>query len=255
MYCYPSRLPMLRLAGDGLCLRSHLISTSTHPTHTKLNPMSQVIQETQLLQALQWRYATKAFDPTRKIPSATWTTLQEALVLSASSYGLQPYRFIDVSDPETRAELLPHSWNQRQVVDASHFVVFASRTALTETEIDRFLDRIVEVRGGNREALEGYRQMMVGSLLGEDSKARIPQWTARQAYIALGNLLTSAALLGVDACPMEGFVSAEFDKILNLSVQGYTAVVSCALGYRSAEDKYASAPKVRPQISELIQTV
>jgi len=218
--------------------------------------MSQIIQETQLLQALQWRYATKAFDPTRKIPASTWTTLLEALVLSASSYGLQPYRFIDVTDPAKRAELLPHSWNQGQVVDASHFVVFAARTAFTETEIDRFLDRIVEVRGGNREALEGYRQMMVGSLLGGDeAKARIPQWTARQAYIALGNLLTSAALLGVDACPMEGFVSAEFDKILNLSAQGYTAVVSCALGYRSADDKYASAPKVRSQVSELIQTV
>jgi len=218
--------------------------------------MSQIIEETQLLQALQWRYATKAFDPTRKIPSATWTTLQEALVLSASSFGLQPYQFIDVSDPETRAELLPHAWNQGQVVDASHFVVFASRTALTETEIDRFLDRIVKIRGGNREDLEGYRQMMLGSLLGGDeAKARIPQWTARQAYIALGNLLTSVALLGVDACPMEGFIPAEFDKILNLSAQGYTAVVSCALGYRSTEDKYASAPKVRPQISELIQTV
>jgi nitroreductase len=217
--------------------------------------MHQVIKDAQLLEALNWRYATKAFDPNRKIPAATWKTLQEALMLSASSFGLQPYRFIDVNDSATRAKLMPHAWGQRQVVDASHFVVFAARTAMTEAEIDRFLARIVEVRGGNREALAGYRQMMTGSLVGEEAKARIPHWAAHQAYIALGNLLNSAALLGVDACPMEGFVPAEFDKILSLPAQGYTAVVCCALGYRSADDKYATIPKVRFPVAELIQTV
>jgi nitroreductase len=126
---------------------------------------------------------------------------------------------------------------------------------MTEAEIDRFLDRIVEVRGGNREALAGYRQMMAGSLLGDDAKAHIPNWAARQCYIALGNLLTSAALLGVDACPMEGFVPAEFDKVLGLTKEGYAAVVCCALGYRSADDKYAVAPKVRFAARDLITTV
>jgi nitroreductase len=216
-----------------------------------MNPTS----ENQLLEALHWRYATKVFDPNRKIPTATWNTLQEALVLSASSFGLQPYQFIVINDPSIRAKLMSHAWGQRQVVDASHFVVFAGRTAMTDAEVDRFLGRIVEVRGGTREALGSYRQMMAGSLLGDDAKARIPQWTARQCYIALGNLLTSAALLGVDACPMEGFVPAEFDKILDLPAQGYAAVVACALGYRSAADKYASLPKVRFPTSELIQTV
>ncbi len=214
-----------------------------------------MITDNQLMEALQWRYATKAFDPNRKIPAATWNALQEALVLSASSFGLQPYQFVIVNDPATRAKLMPHAWGQQPVVDASHFVVFAARTALTEAEIDRFLSRIVEVRGGNREALAGYRQMMTGSLLGDEAKARIPHWAARQAYIALGNLLTSAAMLGVDACPMEGFVPAEFDKILGLPAQGYAAVVCCALGYRSAADKYATLPKVRFPASELIQTV
>ena len=150
---------------------------------------------------------------------------------------------------------MPHAWNQRQVVDASHFIVFAARTAMTEAEIDRFLGFIVEVRGGRREALAGYRQMMTGNLLGSEASARIPQWTARQAYIALGNLLTCTALLGVDACPMEGFVPAEFDKVLSLTAQGYAAVVCCALGYRSAEDKYAAAPKVRFPVAELVKTI
>jgi len=217
--------------------------------------MNPTVSEPQLLQALQWRYATKTFDANRKIPAATWATLQETLALSASSFGLQPYQFIVVNDPATRANLMPHAWNQRQVVDASHFVVFAARTAMTDAEIDRFLDRMVEVRGGSREALAGYRQMMTGSLLGNEASARIPHWAARQAYIALGNLLTCAAVLGVDACPMEGFVPAEFDKLLGLTAQGYAVVVCCALGYRSAADKYAAAPKVRFPVGELVKTI
>ncbi|MGO8926038.1 MAG: NAD(P)H-dependent oxidoreductase [Limisphaerales bacterium] len=217
--------------------------------------MNHTVSKPQLLLALQWRYATKAFDPNRRIPPATWTTLQEALVLSASSFGLQPYQLIVVNDPAIRAKLLPHAWNQRQVVDASHFVVFAARTAMTEAEIDRLLSRIMEVRGGSREALAGYRQMMTGSLLGNEASARVPHWAARQACIALGNLLTCAALLGVDACPMEGFVPAEFDKVLGLAAQGYAAVVCCALGYRSADDKYAAAPKVRFPLTELVKTI
>lgn len=217
--------------------------------------MSAFIDEKQLLQALQWRYATKAFDSNRKLPVATWTVLQEALTLSASSYGLQPYQFIVVNDPATREKLLPHSWNQRQVVDASHFIVFAARTTMTDVEIDKFIRRIATVRGTTQESLAGYRQMMASGLLSEAGKVRAPQWAARQTYIALGNLLTSAALLGVDACPMEGFVPVEFDKILGLPAQGLTAIVCCALGYRSADDKYATAPKVRFPTHELIRTV
>ena len=217
--------------------------------------MKHTVSESQLLEALQWRYATKNFNSNRKISAGTWETLQKALVLSPSSFGLQPYRFVVVNDPATRAKLMPHAWNQRQVVDASHFIVFAARTAMTEAEIDRFLGRIMEVRGWSREALAGYRQMMTGNLLSTEASARIPHWTARQAYIALGNLLTCAALLGVDACPMEGFVPAEFDKVLGLTAQGYAAVVCCALGYRMFDDKYAAARKVRFPVDELVKTV
>jgi len=222
-------------------------------TKVKLN--METLSESQLLQALQWRYATKIFDPNRKISPETWEKLQEALALSASSFGLQPYRFIVVDDPAIRARMMPHAWNQRQVVDASHFIVFAARTAMTEGEIDRYLDRIVEIRGGSRELLAGYRQLMANSLLGSDVSNRIPHWAARQAYIALGNLLTCSALLGVDTCPIEGFSPVEFDKLLGLPAQGYTAVVCCALGYRSAGDKHASARKVRFPASELFSSV
>jgi nitroreductase len=217
--------------------------------------MSHTIPEQQLLDSLNWRYATKTFDASKKIPAATWKALEETLVLSPSSFGLQPYRFLIVSDPALRAKLQPHSWNQTQVVDASHYIVFAARTAMTETEIDRFLDRVVEVRGIPRESLEGYRGMMYGSLLSPGSEVRIPHWAALQAYIALGNLMTSASLLGVDTCAIEGFAPAEYDTLLGLKDQGYASVVCCALGYRSAEDKYAGLAKVRFPNPDLIKTI
>lgn len=215
----------------------------------------QTIPPTQLLDALQWRYATKAFDPNRKLPAEVWQALEQALVLSPSSYGLQPYRFLVIADPAKRAALLPHSWGQRQVVDASHYVVFAARTAMTRVDVDALLQRIGQVRGVPAEALKGFRDMMVGDLV-EGPRSGIAQhWAERQAYIALGNLLTTAALLGVDACPMEGFAPAEYDRVLGLAGSGYAAVVACALGYRATGDKYATLPKVRFEASQLIQTL
>lgn len=216
-----------------------------------MNPKS--IPSSQLLDALRWRYATKAFDANRKISAEVWSAIEESLVLSPSSFGLQPYRFLVIKDPATRERLLPHAWGQRQVVDASHFVVLASRTQVTEAEIDTFIARIARTRGVTSESLASYRGMMTGMLLSDGFKPLVPHWTARQAYIALGNLLTSAALLGVDACPMEGFVPAEFDQVLGLRAQGLAVVVCCALGYRHADDKYAIAPKVRFPKSELVK--
>lgn len=217
--------------------------------------MSHFIPENQLLEALKWRYATKSFDPKRKIPDTTWATLEQTLVLSPSSFGLQPYRFIVVKDAAVREKLLPHSWNQQQIVDASHLVVFAARTSITEAEIDAVLERTVEIRGIPREALDGYRGMMYGSLLSPGSESRIPHWAALQSYIALGNLLTSAALLGIDTCPIEGFAPAEYDAILGLKEPGYASAVVAAVGYRNSEDKYSVAPKVRMPSEQLVKNL
>jgi nitroreductase len=219
------------------------------------NTMNHIIPEEQLLSALKWRYATKSFDPSRKISDATWKTLEETLVLSPSSFGLQPYRFLVVKDSAIRDRLLPHTWNQRQIVDASHLVVFLARTSMTEAEIDAFLDRIVEVRGIPRETLQSYRGMMYGSLLSPGSEARIPHWAALQAYIALGNFMTSASLIGIDTCPIEGFAPSEYDAILGLKDLGYASVVVAAAGYRSSQDKYATTPKVRMPAEHLIKTL
>ena len=209
----------------------------------------------QLLQALHWRYATKSFDKTRRIPAETWSAIEESLILTASSFGLQPYKFVIVTDPAIKAQLVPHAWGQQQVADCSHLVVFATRTDITEAEIDRFLARISEVRGTPVESLNGYKGMMTGMLLSEGFKPQVATWAAKQAYIALGNLLTAAALLGVDACPMEGYVPAEFDRLLGFTGKGLTTAVCCPLGYRSATDKYASLPKVRLPKAELVQTI
>jgi len=218
--------------------------------------MSQdTLSSRQLLESLRWRYATKSFDPARKIPADLWAVLEECLVLAPSSFGLQPYRFLVVKDSAVRERLLPHAWGQRQVVEASHFVVFAARTEITEAEIDAFLSHTANVRGMPVGSLAGYRGMMTGTLLSEGFKPLAPHWSTRQAYIALGSLLTCAAVLGVDACPMEGFVPAEFDAVLGLAGQGLASVVACALGYRSPGDKYASAPKVRFPRSQLVRTI
>ena len=213
------------------------------------------IAPAQLLASLHWRYATKVFDPARPLAAETWAALEEALVLTPTSFGLQPYRFLDIRTPAVRAKLREHAWGQAQVTDAAHYVVFAARTEMTEADIDHLIARIAEVRSQPREASQAYREMMAGALLASGRKAHLPAWTAHQAYIALGQLLTAAAILGVDACPMEGFDRAKFDEILDTQKDGYTCVVSAALGYRAASDKYATTKKVRYPKTELVKVV
>ena len=215
--------------------------------------MSQsTISTDSLLHQLQWRYATKSFDPARKIPAADWSALEDALVLSPSSYGMQPYHFLVITDPATREKLVPASWNQRQPADCSHYVVFAARTANTEADVDEYMARIAEVRGGTADALVGFKKILLADVVHGERGRMAAEWAARQAYIALGNFMTAAALLGIDTCPMEGFIPAKYDEILGLKEKGLTAAVACAAGYRSSGDKYATLPKVRFPESKLI---
>jgi nitroreductase len=209
----------------------------------------------QLLDALQWRYATKVFDPQKKIPADVWAALEKTLVLTPTSYGLQPYQFLIVQDPAKRAALLPHSWGQKQVVDCSHFVVFTARTDMQEADVTRHIRQISSVRGVPAESLNFYRDMMLGDIVNGARGKIAHEWAARQCYIALGNLMTAAAVLGVDACPMEGLVPAEYDRVLQLAGSGYATVVACALGYRATGDKYASQAKVRYPAHDLVRVM
>jgi nitroreductase len=205
-----------------------------------------------LLKALAWRYATKKFDPERKIPAEVWSALEQSLVLTPSSYGLQPWKFVVVTDPALKAKLRPASWNQAQVEDCSHHVVFLAKDTITEADLDHYLARTAEVRGQAPESLAGYKGYMLGDLVNGPRAAVIAEWAARQVYIALGNFMTSAALLGVDTCPMEGMETGKYDEILGLAGTGYRTVVACPAGYRATEDKYAAAPKVRFPASEVV---
>jgi nitroreductase len=209
----------------------------------------------QLLTALNWRYATKIFDATKKIPADVWKTLEQSLVLTPTSYGLQPYKFLLINSPARRAELLPHSWGQKQVVDASHFVVFTARTEMKEEDVDKLIRRTVDLRKLPANALDAYRGMMLGDVVNGPRGKTAHEWATRQTYIALGNLMTCAAVLGVDACPMEGLNPVEYDKILDLNGSGYATVVACALGYRAAGDRYASLAKVRYETGDLVRAV
>jgi nitroreductase len=207
---------------------------------------------TTVLEALQWRYATKKFDHAKKIPGDVWSALEQALVLAPSSYGLQPWKFVVVDNRELRQKLSAASWGQTQPVDCSHYVVFAHRKNLSAADIDRYIDRIVEVRGGAKETLKGYRDIMVGNTEKARVGGTLDIWMSHQVYIALGQFMAAAALLGVDTCPMEGLEPLKYDEILGLTSLGYSTLCACAAGYRSADDKYARAPKVRFAHHEIV---
>jgi nitroreductase len=205
-----------------------------------------------LLTQLQWRYATKAFDPARKISTTDWSALEQTLILSPASYGMQPYRFVVITDQAIKQQLVPFSWNQSQPADCSHYVVFAARAENTEADVDHYMKRIAEVRGGGTEALASFKKMLMSDVVDGPRGQIALEWATRQAYIALGNFMTAAALVGIDTCPMEGIDPAKYDEILHLPELGFRTVVACAAGYRSDLDKYASLPKVRFPGNELV---
>lgn len=210
------------------------------------------IVSAQLLDALKWRYATKAFDPARKIAPELWAVLEESLVLTPSSFGIQPWKFQVITDAALREKLVPVSWGQTQPKDCSHFVVFTVKKGLGEPEIDRYMARAAEVRGTTTDALAPFKKVILGSLGKAAAAGTLDTWQTHQLYIALGQFMAAAALLGVDTCPMEGIEPAKYDEILGLNGTGYATVVACAAGYRSATDKYASVPKVRFKAEDVI---
>jgi nitroreductase len=229
----------------------NFLSSRTHTPHTatRMNALT----PDALVGQLRWRYATKQFDSSRKIPADVWAALEQSLVLSPSSFGLQPWKFIIVTSQTVKQSFVPVSWNQTQPADCSHHVVFTVRKNLTEADVDRFIQSIADTRGVAVESQRGYRDVMVGFAANLAKQGQVREWATRQVYIALGNFMTCCATLGVDTCPMEGIVPAEYDKLLGLEGGDFTTVVACAAGYRAAADKYASLPKVRFSASEVIQ--
>ena len=199
---------------------------------------------------LKWRYATKKFDPNRKISAADWRVLEQVLVLAPSSFGMQPWKFFVVTNPKLKEQLPAVSWGQSQPKDCSHMVVLAARFPTESSDIDRLVQRTSEVRNVSPDSLAGFQKMLSGCLA--NGSIGTIEWSAKQVYIALGQLMTCAAMMGIDTCPMEGINPEKYDEILGIRAHGYTTCVGCALGYRADDDKYASLAKVRYKTEEVI---
>lgn len=203
-----------------------------------------------ILEHRTWRYATKKFDASKKISHQDLDSLLEATRLSASSYGLQPYHVFVISDPEIREKLKPVSWNQSQITDASHLIVFAHATDFGEELVDDFITNLSDTRDIPLDGLNGYAEMMKSNLVGLPTDVKA-SWAGKQVYIALGNALQAAAELKIDTCPMEGFQPEEYNRILGLTDKDLNAAVVLAVGYRSEEDQTQNLPKVRKSKEEL----
>ena len=202
--------------------------------------------------ALDWRYAVKKYDSSRAISPEDWATLETSLLKAPSAYGLQPFKFLVIEDPALRAQLREASYNQSQVTDASKFVVFLSRTRIDSKDVDSYMDAIAATRGIPKSDLKGFQDMVLGFVNGlSDTDALV--WARRQTYIALGFLIETAALLGVDATPMEGFDPKAYDRILGLENSGWTTSVVAAAGYRHAEDATQAFKKVRRNKGDIVQ--
>jgi len=205
-----------------------------------------------ILDRLSWRYATKAFDAEKKISEELWNEIEESLVLTPSSFGLQPWKFIVVTDQAIKASLLEHSWNQTQVTSCSHLVVLTALKDIGESDVTKFIETTHVKRGGDIASLEPYKGMMLG-FLGAMCEEKKTLWAKNQVYIALGQLMATAAMLEIDACPMEGIVPPKYDEVLGLDDTRYTTVLACPMGYRSDDDKYAELAKIRYDREVLIE--
>lgn len=206
-----------------------------------------------LVAALNWRYATKQFDPSRKIPAGEWKALEEALRLAPSSFGIQPWKFVVVETPALRAKLREASWGQSQVTEASRLVVLAVKQAVDAAHLDRYFADTAKTRGVAVESLAGFRKVVDAFVVNVTKAGKLEAWSAKQIYIAAGQFMAAAAVMGIDTCPLEGIDPSKYDDLLGLAGTGYTTQLALVAGYRSAEDKYANTPKVRFPAGEVIE--
>lgn len=208
--------------------------------------MSAPITDAALLDALRWRCAVKKFDPQAKIPPAQWEALEESLRLSPSAFGLQAWSFIVINDPALRAAVREQAaYNRPCVTEASHLVALAYRHDVGAREIDAHLEVAARIRNLTPEAVANSRAGMLRLVTSIFDKSQVNAWASRQVYIAMGVLLASAALLRIDACPLEGIDPPALDRVLGLPPDNLKTLAMVALGYRAADDTYSAQPKVR----------
>ncbi|MEC8831245.1 MAG: NAD(P)H-dependent oxidoreductase [Bacteroidota bacterium] len=198
----------------------------------------------ELLENMKWRYATKKFDPSKSINQEDLDKLKQAVQLSVSSYGLQLYKVLIIKNDELKQQLKEAAWDQSQLTDAPHIFVFCNYTERKNEHIDDYIQATSETQDTPLEKLEGYGNLIKESLSAK-SDAAWQNWSEKQTYLALSNLLTACAELKIDSCPMEGFEQDKFNAILGLDQKGLNAAVIAPVGYRSADDHTQFRKKVR----------
>ncbi|WP_066224937.1 NAD(P)H-dependent oxidoreductase [Formosa haliotis] len=204
-----------------------------------------------IIKQLKWRYATKKFDDELEIDQEKLDVLLEAFNLTATSYGLQPVKLVVIKNKGLQNELLEASMDQKQIVQASHVLVFCIETTINNEFVENYFNRVQAVRNTPEAILQPFKNFLINDF--ENKKqSQIENWATKQAYLALGNMLTVCAIEGIDACPMEGFTPSEYDRILNLNEKGLKSVLVLPIGYRAKDDMFAELKKVRKSVSDSI---
>lgn len=203
------------------------------------------------IEALEWRYATKQFDSTKSVTKEKIDVLLNAFNLTATSYGLQPVKLVVVEDKAVQKELVKYSYNQEQVAQASHVLVFCLETEVNKAFIEAYFERVKAIRNTPDEVLASFRSFLINDFEGKTPE-QIKLWATKQAYLCMGNLLTVCGLEGIDACPMEGFSPPDYDKVLNLKSYNLASVLVMPIGYRSDNDMFAGFKKVRKTLAESV---
>jgi hypothetical protein len=202
-----------------------------------------------IIESLNWRYATKKFDSNKKLSKNQVNILKNAFNLTASSYGLQPIKLIVISNQEIKNNLLESSFNQKQVIQCSHLFVICIETDIDESYIELYFKRVIDIRKTSAKVLESFKNSIINEF-NDMSNTSIINWSKNQAYLALGNLMTVCAVEGIDSCPMEGFVPEKYNEILDLKSKNLKSVLVMPVGYRSVDDQFSSFKKVRKDIND-----
>ncbi len=200
---------------------------------------------------LNWRYATKKFDNTKIVSEDKIAILKHAFNLTATSYGLQPIKLVIIKNKKIQQSLVPYSFNQNQVAQASHLFIICIENTVSANNVEAYFDKVKKVRGTSEEILQPYKKMMLNSFENQEED-KTTEWSKQQAYIALGNLMTVCAFEEIDSCPMEGFVPAGYDELLGLNEKGLSSVLVLPVGYRADDDMFADFKKVRKDLTESI---
>jgi len=204
-----------------------------------------------IIERLKWRYATKKFDADKKLPEEKINILKQAFNLTATSFGLQTIKMIVIEDNALRQSLVEHSFFQNQVVDASHLLVLCIQDDIKNEDVNSYFNNVKHIRSTPDSILKPFKADL-SKMMEDKSVSERQEWSIRQAYIALGNLMTVCAVESIDACPMEGFVPEKFNDILNLSDYGLKSILLLPVGYRAKDDMFANFKKVRKEINEAV---